>query len=129
MIYNIKLRSGKLSVIDVPCEKVGYLLQCAYDHKYRVRVWYGDTLTGRAWNDFYDIKGTISASTGDHPILLLKARASSFGGGGLLTSHIVRIDIVKERRPIYQHINFHVTDLDGYSAKETAFLRGERYAI
>ena len=129
MLYPIKLRSGNVAEIEVPCDKVGYLLQCAYDHKYRVRVWYGDTVTGRAWNDFHDVKGTIGASTGERPVLLLIPKSTSLCGTSLLSLFIVRIDIIKDRRTIYKHENFHVTGLDGHSLKEIAFLKGERYAI
>jgi hypothetical protein len=72
----------------------------------RVRIWYGDVKTGLAWNDEYDIMGYIGRSTGEQKIPLLVNNARSFGGGGILTHCIVRIDDIAAKTTLYKHPNF-----------------------
>jgi hypothetical protein len=74
----------------------------------RVRIWYGDTVTGRAWNEEHDIRGTIGSSTGEQKIPLIIATTRSMGGPALLDHCIIRIDDVNQRQTLYKHSNFHV---------------------
>ena len=131
MNYQLKTRNGKISTIEVPNEKVGYMLQCAYGQQYRIRVWYGDTDSGNAWNDFHDVKGKVSFSNGETPIPILIATSRSHGGGSILTDCIVRIDIIEDKRTMYKHENFHVDfrtdELVAYSERDIKFLKGETY--
>jgi hypothetical protein len=57
----------------------------------RLRLHYGDRLTGEDWMDTNDVTGYISRSTGDKPIPILCANARSTGGSPILTECIVRI--------------------------------------
>lgn len=91
-------------------EKTSLKLQTLITHlshsRERVRIWYGDINTGKAWPEEHDVTGFIGRSTGEKPIPLLINNSRSFGGGGLLDHCIVRIDRIEGKRTIYQHDNF-----------------------
>lgn len=85
----------------------------------RVRLDYGFTdshddvingkegvFAGLSWGEEYDIEGTIGRSTGEIKILLLIARSSSMGGGGISDDCIVQIRETNSGRLIYQHPNY-----------------------
>lgn len=75
--------------------------------KTRIRVWYGDTLSGTAWPEENDVLGYVGRSTGQNKIPLLIHNSRSNGGGGILRDRIVRIDSISHRgRPLYQHGTF-----------------------
>lgn len=86
-------------------DKVKAALATAYSNRDRVRVWYGDSVTGRAWLEENDVLGYIGRSTGKIKAPLLIANKSSMGGGALLDHCIVRIDTTKGRT-LYKHPNF-----------------------
>jgi hypothetical protein len=71
--------------------EVRRLLEHARKTKQRIRVHYGDPVTGRDWGDVYDVSGTIGRSMGPRKIPLLLSRKGSMGGGAILTKSIVRI--------------------------------------
>lgn len=128
----------------------------AFNRRERVRVWYGDTETGLAWLEEYDVKGTIGRSMGEKKIPLLVNNARSMGGGALLDGCIVRIDSITDRRTLYKHPTFSAGDLvevapatpgyieavannggtntiaqfkkPGQAARWIAFMKGERYS-
>lgn len=91
-------------------EKTSLKLQTLITHLYcsgeRVRVWYGDIKTGKAWPEENDVIGFIGMSTGVKPIPLLINNSRSLGGGGLLYGSILRIDRIEGKRTIYQHDSF-----------------------
>ena len=74
----------------------------------RIRLWYGDTKTGRSWNDEYFVTGTVGNSTGkkNHKIPILLHSARSMGGGAILDGCIIRIQTGKS--VLYTHPKFHV---------------------
>jgi len=78
----------------------------------RVRIWYGDTETGRSWNEEYYVTGTIGRSTGNIKIPILIHNARSYGGSSLLDGCIIRIDDIKQKRTLYKNDNFHVEKLE-----------------
>lgn len=67
----------------------------------RVRIFLGDTTTGKDWCEVYDTIGYIGRSTGTVKIPLMVATARSLGGGAILDHCIVKITIDKET--VYQH--------------------------
>lgn len=85
--------------------KINQVIESARTNKTRVRVWYGDTTTGEAWPEEFDIMGYIGRSTGREPIPLLVNNARSMGGGALLVDCIVRIDST-DGRNLYRHPSF-----------------------
>lgn len=72
----------------------------------RIRVFYGDTKTGRDWCEEYDTMGYVSRSTGQVKIPLLINNRKSWGGGGILDDCIVRITV--DRRDVYRHPKYHI---------------------
>ena len=97
-------------------------LEKAYAARKRVRLWLGDTATGRAWAEENDVIGRLGRSTGTIKVPLLVADGDD-GGPALLDHCIVRIDTVTRRasRPgeprtrdvgetLYRHPSFHTGD-------------------
>lgn len=85
---------------------VRYAIECAHASRRRVRVFYGDTETGEAWPEEYDVMGTIGRSCGRVKVPLLMASARSTGGGALLDACIVAIIDTKTRAFLYRHPQF-----------------------
>ena len=69
----------------------------------RVRIWFGDSVTGAVWNEENDVVGTISRSTGAIKVPLLVANRRSLGGGILLERHIVHMVDTKTKQVLYSH--------------------------
>ena len=86
-------------------EKVQRAVSHAYATDQRIRVWYGDTTTGKAWPEENDVTGTIGRSTGPQHAPLLVNNKRSMGGPALLDHCIVRIDTTSGRT-LYQHPTF-----------------------
>lgn len=97
------------------------LLNCIKS-KERVRVWYGDTKTGRSWNEEYDVTGRIGRSTGDIKIPLLIYNSASWGGGALLTDALIRIDLIRTHETLWKVDNFHVEPM------KIVYEEGKEYA-
>lgn len=123
------------------------VLQELYKTKDRVRIFYGDPVTGLDWCETYDTQGYIYKSTGIKPCYILVHNTRSMGGSAILCDNIVKI--TKDKKTIYQTENYHLPKLilesekgrvsvykDGkgfysYPTKEKAekfvqFLQGER---
>jgi hypothetical protein len=67
----------------------------------RVRLFYGDRVTGRDWGEENDVTDTVSASTGWFKCLILLANSRSSGGPAILTGSIVRLLV--DGREVYRH--------------------------
>lgn len=119
----------------------------------RVRLFYGDTETGRAWAEEHDVSGTVSRSMGPVKIPLLIANKRAHGGAGILDHCIVAIQLGAGRFA-YRHPTFNpgawcvrASDLPDYAAAVThdgeiharfktddaaaryaGFMRGERFS-
>lgn len=90
------------------------ILLNAYNFNFRVRIWYGDSETGRSWNDMYDTMGIIRRSTGKIKIPILINNSRSLGGCDVLVGSIIRIDDIEEKRTLWKVPNFHVEDMKIY---------------
>ena len=143
-IKDIKLSNGNIQhcrVVDDVCFEVGMtladgtyedyshtvndslintILRCM-NNRERIRVWLGDTKTGRSWNEEYDVTGRIGRSTGTYKIPLLVNNRRSYGGGALLVDAIVRIDSIEDRRTLWSVDNFHVEPM------KVIYKEGENY--
>ena len=77
-------------------------------HSGRYRIWYGDTQTGRSWNEEYDVTGVIGRTSGHFkvPVLLHDRRSTS--GDAILVGRIIRIDNISTKTTVWKHKNFHV---------------------
>lgn len=79
-------------------------INTAYTSKKRIRIFYGDTETGRSWHEENNVCGTIGRSTGTKKIPLLIANSRSLGGSGILEQCIVAVKI--RNGFLYRHPNF-----------------------
>lgn len=75
-----------------------------------VRLYYGDTTTGRSWLDENDVLGRIGRSMGVMKVPLLIEPGES-GGPQLLDHCVVRIQAA-DGRDLYRHPSFHVPTLE-----------------
>ncbi len=83
-------------------------LQRLNGNRARVRLFYGDTVTGRSWMDEWMVMGHVGNTTGDRsPILVHNSR--SLGGGALL-DHCI-IGIRSKGGWIYKHPLFHTPEM------------------
>lgn len=87
-------------------------LEALRQSRRRVRVWYGDKDTGRAWLEEFDVTGTIGRSTGSIKIPILVNNKRSWGGGALSVGSIVRIDDIATHTIRWKHENFRVEKLE-----------------
>ncbi len=84
------------------------LMNCkGSDH--RVRFWYGDTKTGKAWLEEFGVCGFIGFSTGRSKIPLILSSRQSNGGPGILDRCIVKL--VVNNRIVYEHPTYHLPKL------------------
>ena len=81
----------------------------------RLRVWYGDTDTGRCWNEEHDVTGYVGRSTGSIKVPLLLHNSRSSGGTAILDSCIVRITARNHYTGridvLYTHPDFNLPDI------------------
>ena len=87
-------------------DEVIKVLESARTNKKRIRIFYGDTNTGRDWMEIYDTIGTVGRSTGINKIPLLIKNSRSMSGGAILDHCIVKITIDKE--VVYQNPKYYL---------------------
>lgn len=122
--------------------------------KTRVRLFLGDTATGAAWPEEFDVIGTIGRSMGPCRVPLLINNARSTGGAPISVELVVAIFNTRTGHALYRHPTFNPgawdaipSDMPGYSEAAThngtlharfkkpgqagrycAFMRGERFS-
>lgn len=78
----------------------------------RIKIHYGDVLTGKDWCEIHDVTGYVGRSTGYVKIPLLIYNSNSTGGSGILDHCIVKItESKKPYRVLYQHPKYHIEEL------------------
>ena len=87
-------------------DRVKAILNSLNSTRERVRIFYGDVDTGKAWPEENDVLGYIGNSTGSSKIAILVNNRASFGGGGILTACIVGV-VTTTGRWLYKHEKFH----------------------
>ena len=87
--------------------QIEQLLKSLYESHTRVILHYGDTQTGKDWDEVYDIEGYIRKSTGEKPIYILVNNTRAIGGTAILTDAIVKIETSKGRIELYKHSKYH----------------------
>lgn len=85
------------------------VLERAREVKTRIRIFYGDTQTGRDWMEIFDTVGIIGRSCGPIKIPLLFRNSRSYGGHAILAHHIVKITI--DKNVVYQHPKYNLPKL------------------
>ena len=93
----------------------------------RIRIFYGDTETGRDWMEIYDTIGTIGRSCGQNKIPLLIKNSRSYGGCAILTDCIVKITIDKE--VVYKHPKYYLPEMEIKEANDTLKADGYFYSV
>jgi hypothetical protein len=107
-------------------ESICYALSKAKERGQRLRLWYGDIETGKAWHEEYDTMGYIGRSTGAIKIPLLLNNAASIGGGAILDHCIIAITAAKGGAVLYKHPKFNQGEWDIIGAQ--VLCDGETYA-
>lgn len=108
MSNNYKVTNGTYYNKETPYQLID-ILEKARHCKTRVRIFYGDTETGKSWNEEHDIIGTLSRSGGQIQVPILIHNSRSYGGPAILDHCIIRI--TSDKRIIYTHDNFHIGTL------------------
>jgi hypothetical protein len=100
--------SGTAYHMDTPDELVA-ALERIRENRTRVRIYYGDSKTGRDWEESYDVFGTIGRSGGRLKIPLTINNSRSIGGVSLLDDAIVKIEYAntKQGGVIWQHPKYY----------------------
>jgi hypothetical protein len=86
--------------------KVQALLESYRQAGDRVRLFFGDTETGRDWLEEYDVLGTVGRSMGPLRVPLLIARARDNGGGAISTACILRMVDSRSKVEVYRHPSY-----------------------
>ena len=105
-------KENRLEVCDNVNEDLMSLIVRAWEHRFRIRIFYGDIHTGRSWNEEYDVMGIVGRSTGNIKIPILLSRKNSNYGGALLLSSVIRVDDIEDKKTLWKLPNFHVEELN-----------------
>ncbi|MBK3779907.1 hypothetical protein G3A43_06540 [Paraburkholderia aspalathi] len=80
-------------------------LETLRTNRHKVRIFYGDTSTGRSWLDVTDVIGRLGRSGGPMKVPLLMVDKQ--GGAALLTHCVVRLVDLTTGHDAYRHPMFH----------------------
>ena len=115
---------GIMSFSENTPDKLCELLSKLSENGKRVRIFYGDTLTGKCWNEEHDVIGYVGRTTGIHsPILVYNNR--SMGGGLISSDHILKI-IDMSGRTLYQAEKYNPSVIEAKDSQ--VYIDGELYA-
>lgn len=67
------------------------ILDSKMQSRERIRIFLGDTITGKSWGDEWGVLGAVGRSTGEIKIPLLIANSRSYGGPAISDDCIVAI--------------------------------------
>jgi hypothetical protein len=95
--------------IDTPDDIVRILDSAYRDDSMRLTVDFGDTKTGKSWNEKHHVEGYIGKSTGEIKVPLLLFNVRSTGGDALLDNCVIRIAYSNKEKGgvLYRHPNYH----------------------
>lgn len=83
------------------------ILDEAIQSKKRLKIYLGDTKTGRDWNEEHDTIGRIGRSYGINKIPLLIRSSKSIGGPAILDYCIVKIKDIATGRTLFHVPNYY----------------------
>lgn len=108
MVQGVRDMATKKKIIDgiefdanTPDRVVKVLLAYMGNKNQRIRLFYGDSKTGRDWCEEWGTMGYVGKSTGNIKIPLLISSKRAYGGSAILTGSIVRITVDKQN--VYLH--------------------------
>lgn len=84
-------------------DKLKLQLEFLYRAHIRVRIYYGDTVSGRDWNEEWMNFGYICRSTGTEKIPILVCNSRSIGGPAVLTNCIVKLAYASGGQVVWAH--------------------------
>lgn len=104
-----------------------------------LRLFTGDSETGRDWMGEYDAIGRVSRSMGPMRVPILVG-TGEYGGGAILTNCLVRILDVTSGRELYRHKTYHLPEMriidgdecfksEGYTHSVVTMKNGEEEVI
>jgi len=106
MNSEFKIVNGTAYHMETPDQVINVLEESRNSNRdQRIRLFYGDSKTGKDWHEEHDIMGYIGRSTGSIKIPLLINNRNSYGGGAVLDHCIVKI--TKDKTTLYQHPKYH----------------------
>lgn len=115
---------GGMSFSENSPDKLCELLVKLSNSRRRIRIFYGDTATGKCWNEENDVIGYVGRTTGIHsPILVYNNR--SMGGGLILDERILKI-VDMSGCVLYQVENFNPSKIE--ARDNQVYIDGELYA-
>lgn len=129
---NYKLING-LNFNEQTPDKVCRILTSAAETRTRLKLTYGDTNTGRSWNEEHDTTGRIGVSTGTVKIPLLIHNKRSTGGGAILDQCIIKIIDMNTKKILYKNENyqeqtFEIVPSDMEQYKYNVLINGNLYS-
>lgn len=111
-VINYKItESGTAYHAETPMQVIA-VLEKARMNRQRIKVYFGNTETGKDWNEEHDTIGYIGRSGGTIKIPLLVHNARSLGGGALLDHCIVKIKEAKGGLVLYQHPKYNTAKIE-----------------
>lgn len=120
-----KVYNGTWYCLDTP-DRVIQILDGAMKNHERIRIFYGNTETGRDWMEIYDTIGYVSRSCGNVKIPLLIKNSRSIGGTGILDDSIVKITI--DKVIVYQQSNYRLPNMEIREASDNLKAIGYNYS-
>jgi len=100
-----KLLNGTYFDGNTP-DTVCFILSSAMQTRQRLKIYNGDSTTGKDWMEEHGKYITVGRSTGTIKIPLAILTVKSYGGGSLLEDCIVKIVDKKTGVLLYQHANY-----------------------
>jgi hypothetical protein len=100
-VIRYKRVNGIFYHVETP-DAVVKALEHARASRQRIRVYYGDSKTGRDWLEEHDVEGYVGNSTGPLKVPLLIYNRRCHGGGALLDHCIVKVKWTRGG-VLYQH--------------------------
>lgn len=93
-------------------DEVIRILEEARAKKTRLKIYYGDKVTGKDWLEESDTIGKIGRSTGRVKVPILLKHFNSAGGPEITTSTIVKIVTSPGKTLLWKHPNYHQAQLE-----------------
>jgi hypothetical protein len=88
--------------VRTPNKLINILENCRRNNT-RIILDYGDTTTGKSWNEVYDVTGRLGRSRGNVKVPILLHNSRSIGGSSILDHCIIGIKESKGGKVLYSH--------------------------
>jgi hypothetical protein len=102
-------------------DRVKEILEAARRSRRRLRLYYGNRLSGLDWNEENDTTGYVGRSMGPIRVPLLIKSIASSGGPAILTNCIVKIQRTSDKQVVWQHSEYHTRSFTIGPAKDQGY--------